>query len=304
MRNYNVCLILIVVVFYLFSCIDTKVFVQKVEVEGPILHPMTKITSNKSEDEVETSFRFLLNTRENVDINVNGHTYVNGDGEYVVEEVPGENYYRENEGDNFFQFKGNNTTWNLPQFQFGLNLDIPLSIHTAIGVGIDYSNINSNSYWNGNLGLGFFTENVNTAWRFDFILNMTYLKTNLDYVVTERFRFNDSRLVYFYSKEISDNYLDYKFMITFNTKNIEFPVDLFFNFSFGTQRFFNKTISAIGDENEIELGNNPVNFGVGFYKNITSDMRIIIGTTINNQTQRNPAITYPVYYIQLNSYLF
>ena len=60
MKNYNVCLILMVVAIYLFSCVETKVFVQKVEVEGPILQPMAKITNNKSVDEIETSFRLLV----------------------------------------------------------------------------------------------------------------------------------------------------------------------------------------------------------------------------------------------------
>jgi hypothetical protein len=304
MKIYNICFILIVVAMLLFSCVDTKVFVQKVEVEGPMIQPMVKITNNKNIDEVETSFRLLVNSKDKLDINANGHTFVNYTGEYIVEEVPGEDYYRENIGDNLIQFKGNNTTWKLPQFQFGLNLDVPVSNYISFTTGIDYSNINSSSYWNGNVGIGYFKEFKNSAWRFDGIFNMTYLNTNLDYVVTKKYPSADYKRVYFYNKEVREMYTDFKFMITFNTKNINFPADLFFNVSLGTQRFFNETVINNDLDGDIDLGNNSVNFGFGFYNNISSGTRVIVGTTINNQTQRNPALAYPVYFLQLDSYLF
>lgn len=304
MKNYNVYLILIIVLVYLSSCIESKVFIQKVEVEGPMLQPMAKITSNKNVDEVETSFRLLVNSRDKVKINTNGHTYVNAAGEYEVEDVQNEIYYRENIGANLIQYKGNNTSWNLPELQFGINMDIPLSNSVSFTAGLDYSNINSSSYWSGNFSIGFFKEFENTAWRFDGIVNLTYIKSNVDYIVTRHYYSDDFKYVYFYNKEINDKYTDLKFMITFNTKNIDTPVDLFFNVSFGSQRFFNNNVSAIDENESISLENNPVNFGFGFYKNITPGTRIILGSTINNQTQRNPALTYPVYFLQLDSYLF
>jgi len=304
MKSHNFMLILIFVVVYFLSCIDTKVFVQKVEVEGPMLQPMTKITNNKNVDEVETSVRLLVNTKDEVNTNVDGHTYVSYNGQYVVEEVQNENYYRENIGDNPFQFKGNNTIWKLPQFQFGLNIDFPVSNNVSFTGGIDYSNINSSTYWNSNVGIGFFKELKNASWRFDAIYNMTYLNTSLDYVVTKDYSGEDFKRVYFYNTEVRDMYTDFKFMITLNTKNLEFFADIFVNASFGTQRFFNKILVANDSDGKINLENSPLNFGFGFYKNLTPGTRLIIGTTINNQTQRNPAVAYPVYFLQLDSYLF
>ena len=303
MQKYLMCFILILFTVYLFSCVETKVFVQQVEIEGPMIQPMTKVTDNKKPEAVETSFRVLINSKKNIDINTNGHTYVNLNGEYEIEEVPGEIYYLEYIGDNIYQFKGNNTKWNLPEIQLGLNLDIPASKSFVFSGGIDYSNINSISYWNGNLGMAYINEFKNSALRIDGILNLTYLNTNVQFVETHEHSGDDFKYVYFYNKEVSDNYTDFKFMITFNTRNSKFPVEFFANVVLGTQRFFKSNINSI-DADEIILDNKPVNFSFGIFKNITPETKIIIGTTINNQTQRNPALTYPVYFLQFDSYLF
>lgn len=304
MKNHFVYFILFGFIIFFHSCFETKVFVQQIEVEGPMVQPMTKITSNKNVDDIETSFRVLMNSKKNVDINTNGHTLVNSEGVYEVEEVPGETYFRENDGVNLYQYGGNNTSWKMPEFQFGVNMDVPLSHYFAFTAGLDYSNINSSSYWNGNLGIGLFKELKNTAWRVDAILNMTNLKSNVDYVVTRQLAGSDDRDVYFYTKNVEDTYFDYKFMLSFNTKNIEFPTDFFFNVSFGAQKFFDKNVLTVYDEGQLDLTNSPVNFGFGVYKNISPQTRIILGTTINNQTQRHPALAYPVYFLQFDTKLF
>ena len=43
------------ILLYFCSCVDTKIFIQKVDVEGPMVQPIVKITNNKNVGEVETS---------------------------------------------------------------------------------------------------------------------------------------------------------------------------------------------------------------------------------------------------------
>ena len=303
MKKFSMYFILILFALYLFSCVETKVFVQQVDIQGPMVQPMTKVTENKNADAVETSFRVLFNSKKKIDINTNGHTYVNENGVYEIEEVPNEIYYLEYIGDNLHQFKGNNTNWNVPEFQLGLNLDIPVTNKFAFTTGFDYSNINSSSYWNGNFGIAFINEYKNSALRFDGILNITYLRTSVDFVETIKHSWDDFKYVYFHNKVVSGTNTDFKFMATFNTKNSKFPLEFFANIVLGSQRFFKSTVESINDD-VITLDNNPVIFGFGVFKNITPGTRIIVGTTINNQTQRNPSITYPVYFLQFDSYLF
>jgi hypothetical protein len=129
--------------FLITGCatITEEVYLQEVDVAGPINHPPIHITSGKEKSSITVSPKIFINTSSDISGQVN-HTNVNGQGIYQVDTIQngdGTWRYRESPA-NRSKYSGKNLNWKLPNSYAGLDLDISLSKSISLAGSVNYSN--------------------------------------------------------------------------------------------------------------------------------------------------------------------
>ena len=202
---------------------------------------------------------------------------------YEVEQQGNSNTYIERAGVNTFPFRGDNFTWHLPDWQGGLEVEFPLSPGVAVTGGLGFAELENTYQMTQGLGLGFMFESTTWASRFDF--GLAFMQSRYS-ILAVRGRDDDpgrdiDRTVTFLEIEKSDRYTNPTFGFTFNSKQPDWPINYFFNYSLGRQTFYD-----VQDEFLFESSNRVFDFkyseaynalAAGLYSNITPHGRLLVG---------------------------
>jgi hypothetical protein len=224
MRRDLVLLKLLFSVFVFTSCTTVKetIYLQDVTASGPINTPPVRITKNKTEGQVTVSPRILINTNHSIAGNTKGERY------------------RDNVQDSLFNPFEKNLRWEFPDFIAGLDFDFALSKSFSLAGGFNYAHVNQTQLLGGSLGIAFFKEKNQLAFRFDagIMLQQIYFDAKTVVVTTIDNLFGDPETsVIYYRDRDKNSGLDLYAMLTFNTAMNEYP----FNF-FLSAGYFNQTV--------------------------------------------------------------
>lgn len=206
----------------LISCgtVQQTIYLQDVEVKGPINTPSIHITKNRTPGTITFSPR----------VNVNGYSEISGN--------TGGERYRNTEQDSLFSNKSKNLLWTMPEFSLGMDFDLALTKSFGFAAGLNYSKINGQQLLGGSFGIAFVAEKENSAARFDFgiLVQELFYEAKSVVVTTEDYIWSNPTTSVMYYRDIGKNSnVNIYAGLTLNSKMQEFPVNFFFNLSFFTQ---------------------------------------------------------------------
>ena len=235
--------------FLVSGCTVTSL--QQVEVDAPAVQQPIRITENTEKGNLIARGFFAYNQDQQVQTQIREHTLVNEEGVFEVEEGAGPNVFIEREGVNVYPFRGNNFTWSVPDWQAGIELELPLSDGASFTGGLGFADGRTTTQLNQQLGLGLFFNVDNWGYRFDFNLAFQQSRYNMEAVqgYQTEWRGGRDREVRFIFIDDNDRYTHPSFGVTLNSKYTDRPINFFFNYTLGRQTFYN-----VKDHFEIESG--------------------------------------------------
>jgi hypothetical protein len=283
--------------------ITQTIYLQDIEVKGPISQPPLHITNGQKAGTVSFSPKVFINNKKSVSAQVEGHTKVNSQGFYQVDTVynnDGTWYYTESNVNNF-TFNGDNLTWNLPDAAMGIDLDICVSNHFAISGGFNYVVQRQKSLIGGSVGLGFYTEKEGNSTRFDAGIiwqSMSYDASSV--VVTARsLSGTSSGTVDFFRDRDTENTINFFASLTYNTAFENLPVNFFISAGYFSQTIVGyeprstdvdfhpiTNTTVIKEDLRGEATAGFLNVTPGIYKDITDWSRVILGVRLLKEIQR------------------
>jgi len=193
--------------------------------------------------------------------------------------------------------------------QTRFELDIAASNNFAITVGVNYSEVNHQSYWGETIGIAFFGEKKSWGYRFDVNLSFYEMQLSADYAVIEETSF--PKKVIFLSDERTDDFKDLSFGYTMNTNRRDWLINVFFNYTLGWQTLYDFESEAIKNisltfpffipgeiHDKFEFFETYHSFSAGFYKNIFDVGRIVFGARYTNYTDSKSRLEVPDFFLQ------
>lgn len=207
---------------FLTSCanISQTIYIQDVEVNGPLNPPPIRITKDKSAGTFTISPRLTLNNNSEVTGNIGTGRYVN------------------NIQDSLFPYGKKNLLWKIPKYSFGLDFDFAVSNNFAIAGGLNYATINQNKLIGGSLGIAIYQEKDEGAIRFDagiLVQQLYYEAKTVVVTTTDPMWGSPTTDVSYYNDRDKNSGIDLYAMITYNSAIQNFPVNFFLNLSYFTQ---------------------------------------------------------------------
>ncbi len=236
---------------FLTGCAIVKqsVYLQNVEVDGPINQPPLHITGGQQKHTITFSPKVYINTDKNYRGTAGGHTSVNSSGFFQVDTVinsDGTGRYKESSA-NSFEYRGRNLNWNMPDMSVGFQVDAALSDHFAVGGGINYAEVAGSKLLNGSFGIGIFTEKRGSAVRLDFGLLFQSMHYNSSSViittVTPSFG-NESTEISFFRDINKCSATNFYGSFTYNSVNRNSLINFYLNLS-----YFGQTVLDYEPEN-------------------------------------------------------
>lgn len=299
-------IILIVSILFLHpACTPTVTNLQTVEVSGPTNGYAIPITDHKQAFKPDIRLSVSVNNSQTLDSRLEGHTDVNAEGVFEVEEVPGEIFYLERAGVNVFPFDDDNFLWITPKWQTQVELDLPLSNHFALSGGFSYAAIEGQDFWGYQLGMGIFGEGNSFGWRLDSRLNFqeTHFQATLVRAEDIPLTGDRTRRVMFFDYQKKDSYSNGAFLFTLNSRRPDWPLNLFLNYTLGSQTLFDARTEIIlfhlnRDAADFKYTETYHSVALGVYKNIHSGGRFLLGMRITHYTDENSRLTIPNAFLQ------
>lgn len=240
-------LILILIVLVLSGCAvikEQEVYIQNINVKGPIHLPPMPLLDKLSENKVVITPKISFNPSVPIKGNLM-HSKVNTNGIYQLDTVGSD--YRES-FNNKYEFKGENFNWDMPLYSAGLDFQLPLANNLNFNFGINYSDYLNTNLLGGNAGFSFFSirENNSTVFSFGLHVQELYYEANtVVKTVWEHYNGSESTdIILYYDKDKEYTYNVYAtFMFNYYFKFIKFN----FAASFFTQSPFNFTPGKIDE---------------------------------------------------------
>jgi len=277
------------IIFSLNSCttITDTLYVQDVEVKGPINQPPIRVTGKDSAS-FTISPKFFINSNRSYNGLVEGHTQVNSEGIFEVDTITnGDNVtYRESPNANKFDFEGENLHWEMPDYFVGLDLDIAISRKIALSGGFSMSGKDKTNLYGYRVGLGFSSASENVGVRFDG--GVIWQKYSYDAAsVIIRDDGSSNREVIFFRDKGSSTNLNHYLSLTLNTIYEDLPVNFLLNVGYSGQSlidyeprktddnyyFFNPHYNVEDQRGEAYAA--FINVSPGFYANINEWSRLV-----------------------------
>jgi len=285
--------------FLFFGCatITEKIYLQEVEVAGPINHPPIHITGGKEKSSITISPKIFVNTVSDVSGYVN-HTNVNSRGIYQLDTLQngdGTWRYRESTA-NTNKYRGKNLNWKLPELYAGLDLDFSLSKSISLAGGINYSSNDQTGLIGGSVGLGFYKESEQGAIRFDAGINIqeyAYDASTVVVTTTDPVWGSPTTEMAFFHDINKNSDINFYASITYNSIFENSPVNFFVSLTYFGQSLLDfepsetnieyypflgvtkYTTDARGEVSSSYLGISP-----GIYQNLSPWSRVVIGVSI------------------------
>ena len=268
------------------GCSSTITQLSEVEVSGPPHKHSIRITEN----------------RKPADLEVRTYASFSKDKIYTSQlegDYQGQVQVPMTTSDNFFFKPGN--------FQGGIDFDFAFSSHFALTGGLNFANIKGDSYSGRNIGIGFFAENNSAAWRFDFNLKYQKMQYDAKFLIIEDPGGTDPPMEYNQIEKLE--YWNTAYMFTFNTKRSDYFLNYFFNVCLGNQTFYefdlqNVQIVNLLDNSDYDYTESYLSLGLGVYKNIMENGRLIFGIRFTKYNDKNDNIIIPDAFIQYDFKLF
>jgi hypothetical protein len=279
------------------GCVVVTTNVQNAYIEGSARKSTIRISDDQNENSVIFRPYFNYSETNALSLNTGTHSNVDSNGVYSLIPVDGEEYYYPGTTNNF-EFEGKNLKWNLPQYKFGLEIEMFYK-KMAFILGANTSKSENSRFWGGNFGLAYSTRYQFWAWRFDFNVHFNQSSYLVEYATV-------SDIIFFNSTETQVRLLREKgqathwnpeFSITFNSKKFDWPVNVYANLSFGSQTLFDiKDVPQnIGS---ISYVDNYSNMSLGLFKYFSQNSRLIIGARWNYHPDLNTATKYLDFILQ------
>lgn len=269
--KYFIYISVMVFVFLITACAPsttvTKIYLQEVEVSGPINQSPVHITDN-SESGITISPRIVINSNKSHHGKINDHTLVNAQGIFQVDTIfnnDGTFSFEEIPGVNKYPFKGKNFAWYTPDVTASLDFDLKISKSFAFFIGGNYVVVKQKSLWGGLFGIGLMGAGTNAAFRFDVGLNVQEIPYNA-YTIVSVTRTSSSGSTNYITDyhDISKNTQYNPFAaITINSFNEDWLINIFLNAGYRTQ-------SLVNFSPEDQVYHNPFYYGDVY---VTEDLR-------------------------------
>ena len=306
MKKLLTLIITAVIIFFNFigcTTINQTLYLQNIEVSGPLNNLPLNITTNQKQGSFTISPRFSINDNKQLSGRIEQHSYVDNQGVYRIDTVlsNGTRYYKESAGKNVNEYKGDNLVWKLPSFLAAVNIDYSAGNHIALNLGLNYSVQDQQSYVGGSAGIGFFSEKGSSAFRFDAGVmwqSLSYVASTV--VVTEETSFwgssSNTTVNFFKDKDKSTNWNPYV-SLTFNTSSKTAPLNFFLNLGYFGQTLFSFEPSApnreyypfginvITSDQRGESTTTFLNLSSGVFIDMTETSKIILGVRLLKETQ-------------------
>lgn len=306
-KYYKILFALVFAIIF-FSCTTVKtLYLQDVEVTGPINQSPVHITDSTKTPSVTLSMRFSYNPEKEIKATTDGTPMVNAQGFYQVDTTfnsGGTITYTKTPGVNRYPYPGQNLTWDFATVTAGVDFDFKLTRNFALFAGVNYAGGNNKSLWGGTGGLGFFGINNGIAFRLDLglqIQSMAYDAFTIAEISETSFLGSTDEYVLFYHDIDESTHFDPFVNFTFNTAKKDWVVNIFFNTGYSIQTlldfepktidvvwfpfppfFYNETI--ISDfRGETTAG--YFHFTPGVYFNLSEQSRIVLGARFFFETQ-------------------
>ncbi len=232
MKKLSLLVISIIINFVGCTTINQTLYLQNIEVSGPMNNPPLSITTGQKQGGFTFSSRFSINDNNQLSGRIEKHTNVDAGGIYRVDTVlngDGSRIYKES-NKNFNEYKGKNLKWNLPNFLAAVNVDYAAGNHIALNLGLNYSVQNQSSFTGGNAGIGFFSEKEGSAFRLDAGVMWQSLSYEASTVMiteeTPLFGSSSTTISFFKDRNKSTNLNPYV-SLTFNTSSKNTPLNFF-----------------------------------------------------------------------------
>jgi len=300
----------------LSGCTTIKtLYLQDVEVTGPINQSPVHITDSTETPSVTFSMRFSYNPEKEIKAQSEGTPMVNSEGFYQVDTIynnDGTITYKETPGANNYFYQEQNLTWNFASVTAGLDMDIKLTQNFALFAGVNYAGGNNKSLWGGTGGIGIFGINNGIAFRLDAGLHIQTIAFNA-YTIAEitetDFWGSTDEYVMFYHDIDEETYFDPFVNMTINSAKKDWILNFFLNAGYSVQSLldfeprtidydwfflppfvFNETIT---NDFRGETTAGFIHFTPGIYFNLSEQSRIVFGTSFYFETQLiNPTKTF------------
>lgn len=229
------------ILFLISSCttITDTLYVQDVEVKGPVNQPPIRITGRDSSS-FTISPKFFINSNKKFNGLIEGHTKVNSDDIFQVDtNITGnQTTYNISRGTNRFDFEGENFHWSIPGYMVGVDIDISLSKKIALSSGFTFSGKDRTNLYGYRVGFGFFSASDNIGVRFDGgLIWQKYTYDAASVIIREKqpdSNSSTSEVIFFRDRGKSTN-LNHYLSLTFNTIYNNFPVNLLLNVGYSGQ---------------------------------------------------------------------
>ncbi len=303
----------IFIAYLITGCSSSDAYLQSMNVEtNPIRHSI-RITENRQKNDIIIKPFFSFNNNKTLKTNSEQHTNVNDAGIYEVQKINGQNYFSETGGINTNDFTGENLFWSLPDWQGGADIDFAASNSFALTGGFNLSKINERYLMDENIGIAFFKESESWAWRFD--VNLKYTETANTYqfalVESKDITSGETRKVYLVDDNTKDNFWNFAFLYTINSRRRDWPLNYFFNFGIGWQKFYDLNvdkeslnISGSYSNNDLNYNLNYLSFAAGIYKNIFDNGRLVLGIRFTKYNDKEGKLFIPDMIVQYDFVLF
>jgi hypothetical protein len=115
------------------TTVRETVYLNSLDVSGPIEQPPIHISNKVKAREIHLTPRFSYNQNRQFHSHAAGDTY--------------QDYSSSEKGENFH--------WETPAAQFGLDIDYLASDHIALNLGVNFAAMHGTVFWGGNMGMGF-----------------------------------------------------------------------------------------------------------------------------------------------------
>jgi len=310
--KYTSFLFILLLNFLISGCTTVKtLYLQDVEVTGPINQSPIHITDSTETPSITLSMRFSYNPEKEMKARTEGTPLVNSQGFYQVDTTYNSNgtiTYTKTPGVNRFPYSGQNLTWNFATVTTALNFDFKLTRNFALFGGFNYAGGNNKSLWGGNGGIGFFSVNKGIAFRLDAGLQIQSIYydayTIAEIKETDLFGSTDEYVLFYHDINKSTHFDPFA-NFTINTAKKDWIVNIFVNAGYSVQTLldfeprtidmvwfpippfvFNETIT---NDYRGETTAGFIHFTPGVYFNLSEQSRIVIGARFFYETQLNDA---------------
>lgn len=230
--------------FFFSACtVSQDVYLQEIDVRGPVYQPPVFITDSAEVGEFRIAPLLSFGKAGTLDGTVDGHTKVNRNGVYQLDTTYNGNEItlQETPDTNTFTYQGKNLRWQTPEMVVGVQGDYAISRTLALAFGFRYSALRNQDFWSGNVGLGLHTTGEMVGFRLEGGVHWSPLAYDALTVVVTRislFGSTTEDVAVFHDIGRETN-LGFYGSLTLNTRRAEWPLNLFLNVALARQRVTN-----------------------------------------------------------------